>query len=106
MRRGEIWSVAGRGYAAKPRPVLVVQSDGTLPSYDSVVICLLTSVERNDACRVRIEDLPETGLMRTSWVMADKILAVRKDELGSLIGKLSDADMIRVSQALRTVLGL
>lgn len=44
--------------------------------------------------------------MRTSWVMADKILAVRKDELGSLIGKLSDADMIRVSQALRTVLGL
>ncbi|MBW3081854.1 type II toxin-antitoxin system PemK/MazF family toxin [Bifidobacterium phasiani] len=106
MRRGEIWSVAGRGYASKPRPVLVVQSDGTLPSYDSVVVCLLTSVERDDACRVRIEDLPETGLRRASWVMADKILAVRKDELGSRIGKLPDADMTRVSRALRTVLGL
>ena len=32
MRRGEIWSVAGRGYASKPRPVLVVQSNGTLPN--------------------------------------------------------------------------
>ncbi len=106
MRRGEIWSVAGRGYAAKPRPVLVVQSDGTLPSYDSVVVCLLTSVDRDDACRVRIENLPETGLKRESWVMADKILAVRKDELGSRIGRLPDAEMTRVSQALRIVLGL
>lgn len=106
MRRGEIWSVTGRGYASKPRPVLVVQSNGTLPLHDSVAVCLLTSVERDDACRVRIEDLPETGLMRASWVMADKILAVRKDELGFRIGELSAADMTRVSQALRTVLGL
>ncbi|MGB6767104.1 MAG: type II toxin-antitoxin system PemK/MazF family toxin, partial [Methyloceanibacter sp.] len=27
MKRGEVWTIAGEGYAGKPRPAVIVQDD-------------------------------------------------------------------------------
>ena len=47
MRRGEIWTLQDRNYAAKARPVVIVQND-SYNSFDSVILCLLTSYDSSD----------------------------------------------------------
>ena len=43
MTRGEIWTVAGgKDYAAKPRPVVILQ-DERFDSLESVTVCGFTS---------------------------------------------------------------
>ena len=55
MKRGEIWVLRDEGYASKPRPVVVIQSD-EITQFQSVVLCLLTSFDStNIPTRVRIE---------------------------------------------------
>lgn len=42
MKRGELWTVAGGVYAAKPRPALLLQDD-VFAATDSVTVAPLTS---------------------------------------------------------------
>lgn len=59
MKRGEIWTLQADGYASKPRPVVIVQSDA-VDRFDSVITCLLTSYDSSDIdTRVRLEPSPE-----------------------------------------------
>ena len=107
MKRGEIWTVAdGGGYAAKPRPVVIVQ-DEAFAALDSVTICPLTS-DPSDLPLFRIPLLPQedNGLRQESRIMADKITTVHKTKLGSRIGIVSPDDMRRLNQALVVFLGI
>ena len=104
--RGDVWSIAGSGYASKPRPAVIVQSNES-DVFDSSIVCLLTSQNYPDArTRVRILPNEENGLDRECFVMADKVLAVKKSSFGGLIGHLSVADMEQVDLALKFALGL
>ncbi len=106
MKRGDIWTQAGGpGYAGKPRPVLVIQSDLLLGT-DSVVVALFTSHE-NVALRTRLPFLRSAanGLREDSDLMADKIMTVPRERLGKAIGAITEEDMARVEQALLLVLG-
>lgn len=68
MKRGEIWVLRDEGYASKPRPVVVIQSD-EITQFQSVVLCLLTSFDStNIPTRVRIDPSIENGLSKTSWI--------------------------------------
>ena len=76
MKRGEIRTLQADGYASKPRPVVIVQSDA-VDRFDSVITCLLTSYDSSDIdTRVRLEPSPENGLNKVSYVMTDKIVTV------------------------------
>lgn len=104
--RGEVWTVAGAGYASKPRPAVVVQSDET-DVFESTVICLFTSdTSMEGPTRVRIEPSGENGLDRPCCVMADKVMALKKSSLGRRLGHLPDADIHRLDEALRKALSL
>lgn len=104
--RGEVWSVSAGGYASKPRPAIVVQSDD-IQGVGSTILCLLTS-EKNDAVNTRIEVDPskENGLEKTSYIMTDKIVSVRRESLGQKIGKLEKKHIALMNQSLKDVLGL
>ncbi len=104
--RGEVWSVSAGGYASKPRPAIVVQSDD-VQGVGSTILCLLTS-EKNDAVNTRIEVDPskENGLEKTSYIMTDKIVSVRRESLGQKIGKLEKKHIALMNQSLKDVLGL
>lgn len=79
MKRGEIWTLQADGYASKPRPVVIVQSDA-VDRFDSVITCLLTSYDSSDIdTRVRLEPSPENGLNKVSYVMTDKIVTVDRN---------------------------
>ena len=53
MKRGEIWTAAGgRGYAGRPRPVVIVQDD-RFAATASVTVCPFTS-DPTDAPLIRL----------------------------------------------------
>jgi len=107
VRRGDIVTVAaGGGYAGKPRPAVVVQSD-LFAEVATVTICPITSVEA-DAPLLRLELLPSEALPldRISWIEVDKITTVRRNRVGAPVGCVSPPDLIRLNGALAVFLGL
>lgn len=106
MRRGEIWTVLAEGYARKPRPVVIVQND-EVEGFDSTVVCLMTSFTSDDMpTRVKVPPTVRNGLVKTSWVMTEKILAVHTSALGQRVGVLEDDVMHQVEKKLAHVLAL
>ena len=107
MRRGNVWTVAGgKDDAGKPRPVVVIQDD-RFDGTDSLTICAFTTDE-TDAPLVRLPVAPNqrNGLRTGCRLMVDKITTVPKAKLGTRIGQLDDADMLRLNQAILVFLGL
>ena len=104
MKHGELWTLQDKNYASKARPVLIIQSDNE-NIFDSIILCLLTSFEsENVSTRLRIEPTPENGLMKTSYVMTDKIVTVEKAMLGVHIGNLTESEMHLIAGKLAKVL--
>ena len=107
MKRGEIWTVsAGRSYAGKPRPAVIVQDD-RFDATASITICVFTSDETNAPLfRLPVEPDEHNGLEKLSHLMVDKITTVPKDKLGKRIGRLASQDMTRLERALLVFLGI
>jgi mRNA interferase MazF len=107
LKRGEIWTGAGDNeYAAKPRPVVIVQNDN-FAALDSVTICGFTSDPTDlPLFRILIEPTKPNGLKFPSRIMVDKILTIRKVKLGYRVGRLDDRDIVRLDRAIATFLGL
>lgn len=86
MKRGEIWTIAGAGYARKPRPCVIIQSD-LFDMLDSVTVCLLTSnPEDVSHFRIEVEPSESNGLKSASRMMADKIMTTHRAKLGQKVG--------------------
>jgi mRNA interferase MazF len=107
LKRGEIWTVAGgKNYAGKPRPVAIIQDD-RFDLTDSITICAFTT-DPTEALlfRLAIEPTEANGLRATSRLMVDKIVTVPKAKLGGQVGKLADADIVRLNRAIIVFLGM
>ena len=107
MRRGEVWTAAGgKDYAGKPRPIVIVQDD-RFDATSSITICAFTS-DPTDAplFRLVVEPSEANGLDTVSRLMVDKITTMPKRKLGTRIGRLADADMVRLNRAMTVFLGL
>ncbi len=106
MRRGEIWTVSGGGYAGKPRPAVIVQDD-RFEATASITICAFTTDETEAPLfRILIAPSEGNGLRSASRLMVDKITTVSKDRIGDRIGSLDDADTVKLNQAIVVFLGL
>ena len=107
MRRGDVVTVAAAGDYGKPRPAVIVQTDALPPEHASVVVCQMTS-QYSEApdFRVTVEPTDQNGLRLRSQIMADKPVTIRRERLGSLIGRLDDDDVARLNIALAFVMGL
>jgi len=106
VRRGEIWTVSGgASYTGKPRRVVIIQDDRF--DTDAVTICPFTS-DPTDAplLRLLIEPDAGNGLAVPSRIMADKVTTVRRSMLGTKIGVLDDASVVRLNRALVVFLGI
>ena len=105
MKKGDIVVVAPQGEFGKPRPAVVVQ-DMRIDEIESVILCLMTSTIRDSVLRVTIEPSSKTGLQKVSQVMTDKLITIRKDKIGQVLGTISDDEMKKINQALILLLGL
>jgi len=107
VKRGEIWTVAGgKGYAGKPRPVVILQDD-RFDMTDSITICAFTT-DPTDAplFRLLIEPNESNGLRAACRLMVDKITTVPKSKIGARAGRLGDQDIVRLNRAVLVFLGI
>jgi len=107
MTRGEVWTVAGgAAYAGKPRPAVIVQDD-RFDANDSVVVCPMTT-DPTPASIFRLPIQPSTrnGLRSPCRIMVDKLTAVPRKRLGTLVGALASDDMRTLNRAIFVFLGL
>lgn len=90
----------------KPRPVVIVQDDN-FSQTDTITFCAFTS-DQTAASTVRllIEPTEHNGLRMSSRLMVDKITTIPKTKIGAHIGRLDDADVLRLNQAMLVFLGL
>ena len=108
MRRGDLVLIADRGagdFAGKPRPAVVVQADH-FDGTESLVVCPLTSQPRDaELLRIQLAPHPGSGLQQPSWVMVDKLTAVRRDRVRGVIGRPSDEELLALNRSLAVFLG-
>lgn len=106
IKRGDVVIVAMQGDYGKPRPALIIQSD-LFSETASVVILPITST-RIEAPLLRVE-IPadaETGLRVSSDLMVDKVLTVRRDRIGQVIGQAPEEATQAASRNLAVFLGI
>ncbi|MEX1127007.1 MAG: type II toxin-antitoxin system PemK/MazF family toxin [Vicinamibacterales bacterium] len=107
MKRGEIWTASGGpDYAGKPRPAVILQDDA-FEGTASVTLCPFTThIVDAPLLRLEIEPTPENGLRQPSQLMIDTITTVSKSRLDTRIGRLADAELVRLNRSLLVFLGL
>lgn len=107
MRRGDICIAAARGiYTGKPRPVVIVQDD-RFDATASITVCPLTTNPLDaPLTRIDVEVTAATGIEQPSKIMIDKIMTMPRANVHDHLGRLADADLIRLDRALLVFLGL
>ena len=106
MKRGEVWTVSGAGYAGKPRPAVIVQDD-RFDATASLTLCVFTTDETEAPLfRLAVSPSDENGLRSASRLMVDKLTTVSRESLGNRIGRLAGDDMTRLNRAIMVFLGL
>jgi mRNA interferase MazF len=108
VNRGEIWTVAGGVYAAKPRPAVIVQDD-LFDATNSVTVAPMTRTLL-DAPLIRIRvsggDGWLSGLDHDSDVMIDKLTTVRRSNVRARVGRLTAEQLVEIERAMMAFLGL
>jgi mRNA interferase MazF len=106
MKRGDFVRIAMQGDFGKPRPALIIQSD----KFDehATVTVLLVSSSLIDAplFRIAVEPDEDNGLKKSSQIMVDKAMTVKKEKLGEPFGKASEEVMLEVGRCLAVFLGI
>lgn len=106
MKRGDFVTVAVNGDFGKPRPALVIQSNN-FDAHATVTVILVSSALINAPLfRITIDPSQENGLQKTSQIMIDKIMTVKRDKIGSVFGTASERVMIEVGRCLAVFLGI
>ncbi len=106
MRRGDFVTVTAPGDYGKPRPALIIQSD-LFDELPSVALCLVTSDLRNAPIfRITVDPGADNGLRSISQIQIDKIVSVPRERVGSVIGRLDDATMLKVNRSLAVFAGI
>lgn len=106
-KRGEVVTVAATGDFGKPRPAVVIRSDVFPEQHASVIVCRMASrLEGAPDFRLALEPSRANGLREISRIMADKPMTVRRERIGSRIGRLDRRDMTRLNSVLAFVSGL
>ena len=106
MKRGEVWTVSGPDYAGKPRPAVIVQDD-RFDATASVTVCVFTTDDTEAPLfRLLVPVSDRNGLRAASRLMVDKLTTVAKKRIGERIGRLDEADVVRLNRAMLVFLGL
>jgi mRNA interferase MazF len=105
--RGDLVTAVVPGDFGKPRPVVIVQADAFMEHHASVTVCPLTThLTGLHLFRITVAPDKHNGLNEPSEIMVDKLSSLRRERLGSSIGRLSVRDLRAVDEALRKWLAL
>lgn len=104
--RGHLVTVSLPGDIGKPRPALVIQADQFAETATVTVLPLSGTLVDAPLIRIPVEPSEANGLRKSSQIMVDKPMTIRRDRTGPSFGQLEDEVMLRVTRSLALFLGL
>lgn len=91
----------------RPRPGIIIQASETIAGLATALVCPLSADLQEDlSLHPMVEVTPENGLRVRSQMMTDKLLAIRRDRIRHVIGRLDAKTSERLNRALLVLLGL
>ena len=107
MRRGDTYIAAARGmHTGKPRSVVIVQDD-RFDATASITACPLTTNPLDaPLTRICVGVTTATAIEQPSQIMIDKITTMPRANVRGHLGRLTDADRMRLDRALLVFIGL
>jgi mRNA interferase MazF len=107
IARGDVVLMVVPSDLGRPRPGIVVQADELTADFSTILVCPLSSdLQERLLVRPLIEAAPENGLRLRSQIMTDKLVALRRDRIRRVIGRIDTETSERLNGALLLVLGL
>jgi mRNA interferase MazF len=107
VRRGDVVLVVVPSELGRPRPGVVVQADEFNEGLSTVFICPVSSdIQEDLPLRPMIEAEPSNGLRLRSQIMTDKMIALRRDRVRRILGRIDAETSEQLDRALLLVLGL
>jgi mRNA interferase MazF len=106
VKRGDTVVIVAQGELGRPRPAVIVQTD-ELTDATSVLLCPITSdITESLPVRPIVEADENNGLRVRSQIMTDKMLALPRNRVRRVIGRIDSETSARLDTALMIVLGL
>ena len=104
--RGDLVTIALAGDFGKPRPALVIQAN-QFDEHPTVTVLLMSST-LVDAPFLRVNVVPDggNGLQKTSQVMIDKAMTIRREKIGAVVGRVNPRTLVEVDRCLAVFLGI
>lgn len=107
IKRGDIVLIIAPRDLGRPRPGVVVQADQFNTGFSTIFICPMTTDIQDDfPLRPLIDVSPGNGLRLRSQIMTDKMAAIRREQIRSVIGHIDDGIAEQLDRSLLVVLGL
>lgn len=104
--RGDLVTIAIAGDFGKPRPALVIQAN-QFDEHTTVTVLLLSST-LVDAPLLRVSVAPDAanGLQKTSQVMIDKAMTLKREKIGPTFGRIDPITLLEIDRCLAVFLGI
>jgi mRNA interferase MazF len=107
VKRGDVVLMVSPSELGRPRPGVIVQANQFNKDLSTIFVCPITSdLQDKLPLRPMIEAEPSTGLRLPSQIMTDKMVALRRDRIRRVIGRIDSETSERLDRALLVVLGL
>lgn len=107
ITRGSVVLMVVPSDPGRPRPGVVVQADELTADFSTILICPVSSdLQHRLLLRPLIEPAPENGLRLRSQIMTDKLVALRRDRIRRVIGRIDAETSEKLDRSLLLVLGL
>jgi mRNA interferase MazF len=107
VKRGDVVLVVVPSELGRPRPGVVVQADEFNEGLSTIFICPVSSdLQEGLALRPVIDAKPSSGLRLRSQIMTDKMIALRRDRVRRIIGRIDRETSEILDRALLVLLGL
>jgi mRNA interferase MazF len=107
VKRGDVVVVVVPSELGRPRPGVIVQASEFSENLSTTFVCPISSdLQEGLSLRPTIEASPSNGLRARSQIMTDKMIALRRDRIRTVIGQIDTDTLERLDRALLVVLGL
>ena len=104
--RGDLVTITMQGDFGKSRPALVIQADQFSQHSSATVLPITSTMVAAPLLRVAVQPSAENGLQKPSQVMVDKAMTVKREKIGSKLGRIDQAVLVEVDRCLAVFLGI
>ena len=106
MKRGDLVTIAMQGDFGKPPLALVIQADQFEELGTVTILPVTSTLIEAPLFRITVQPSGDNGLQKASQVMADKAMTVKRDKVGSVVGRIEVEPLVAVERSLAVFLGI